>query len=508
MKSLRYICSTLAMGATLVLCFSCSQLDEPLENEQIAEETDYTRTENMTLMLHGAYAELYDMQWETYPLIAVRGDDVNAAGDQDPLIQTDAFRYDRNFWVYNSVWLNLYSDILYWYGAMEEIQKYQEAGAPANTAQQYIGEIKVMQAFELLHLARLWGNILIPTSSQPSALFDAQVSSFAEVMQYISTLMDEAVPSLPDLRPNQRGDVRGGVTRYTALAIKAMANLEIENYQAVADATGEIINSGLFRLEEDYYQLFKIPGKLNDENLFEFQYSDYGTGTGTANTFNFSVYGPASWTPARAGSSGGWGFFEPTAKYIKFMLDRGEQKRLQASVLFTPDGISQIQEDPNYAELPDWVSNQTPEGDVFNNHPRYRFLSGKHYLPSTQLTPGRTTYGENKNLIAIRYAEVLLMHAEALVNGASSQVSADDAVNEVRRRAGLPELSGVTRQDVLNEKFAEFGMEWGIRFYDLARYDDADQLTHDGKTYQPEAHRFIPYPLPQLDILPQLREVQ
>ncbi|SFC34531.1 Starch-binding associating with outer membrane [Parapedobacter composti] len=505
MKSLRYICYSLMMGLALLFGASCS-LEQPLENEQIAEETDYTQTENMVLMLHGAYAELYATQWETYPTLAVRGDDVNAAGDQDPLIQTDAFRYDRNFWIYNSVWLNLYSDILHWHGAIEEIQKYQEAGAPENTAQQYIAEIKVMQALQLLQLARLWGDILIPNNSAPAALFDVEVSRFEDVMQYISDLMDEAIPQLPNVRPNQRSDVRGGVTSYTALAIKAMANLELKNYQAVADATEQIMGSGLFSLEEDYYQLFKIPGKLNDENLLEFQYSDYGTGTGTSNRFSFEVYGPSSWTPAREGIGGGWGFFEPTVKYIKFMLDRGDYTRLRTSVLFTPDGIARIQDDPNYAELPDWVANETPEGDVFNNHPRYLFLSGKHYLPSTQITPGRTTYGENKNLIIIRYAEVLLMHAEALVNGAASSISADAAVNEVRNRAGLNDLSNVTLDDVLNEKYAEFAMEWGIRFYDLARYERADELTHEGKVYQPIEHRFVPYPLQQIDILPQLRE--
>ena len=67
------------------------------------------------------------------------------------------------------------------------------------------------------------------------------------------------------MRPNERTDIRGGVTKYTALAIKAIANLELENYQEVADATGEIISSGRFMLEPDYYELFKIPGKLNAE---------------------------------------------------------------------------------------------------------------------------------------------------------------------------------------------------------------------------------------------------
>lgn len=509
MKPLRHIRYASVMLLALLLSTSCTDLlNDPLENQLLPEETDYSQSQDMTLLMYGAYGELYHLQWESFPLISVRGDDVNAAGDQVPLQETDIFRYDRNFWIYNSTWLNLYTDILYWHGAREEILKYQEAGASEATAQQYIAEIKVMQGFELLHLARMWGRIFIPRTSEPSDLFNVELSSFEEVMQHISVLMDEAIPLLPNVRPNQRSDIRGGVTRFTALAVKAMANLELKNYPAVAESTGQIISSGLFSLESDYYQLFKIPGKLNDENLLEFQYSDYGAGAGTVNSYvEFPLFGPASWTPAVTGAGNGWGFYEPTDKYIKFMLDRNETTRLQTSVLFTPDGIAAIQSDPNYANLPNWISNVSPDNDVFNNHPRYHFLSGKHYLPSVQLTPGRTTYGTNKNFICIRYAEVLLMHAEALVSGASSAaMSADAAVNMVRSRAGLGAINGVTLDDVLDEKYAELAMEWGIRFYDVVRHGRTAELNHGGRSFNPEAHRFLPYPLEQQNIMPQLRE--
>ncbi len=486
--------------------YSCADLEQPLENQIKVESTDYTQSENMILLLYGSYAELQNLQWETFPLISVRGDDVNAGGDQFPLIETDRFRYDRNFWMYNSTWLNLYTDLLYWHGAMEEIQKYQDAGASAALAQQYIAEIKVMRAFELLQLARLWGTILIPRSSQPSDLYNVELSNFEQVMQHLSAQMDEAIPLLPSVHPNQRSDIRGGITRFTALAIKALANLELKNWQAVADATGQIISSNAFALEEDYYQLFKIPGKLNRENVLELQYSDYGTATGTVNRYLWDFFGPASWTPAVSGAGGGWGFWEPTTKYVKFMLARGEQERLVTSVNFTPAGIAAISSDPAFATLPSWVSNVSPSGDRFNNHPRYLFLSGKHYLPSNQLTPGRFTFGENKNFTCIRYSEILLMHAEALVSGAnSSSISALAAVNQVRARAGMPTVSSVNLDVVLDEKFAEFGMEWGIRFYDLVRHGKTTELNENGRTFSPASHRFLPYPLEQQDILPQLK---
>ena len=507
MKSYKLINYRLALVVVLVFTASCGDvLDEPLQNEAIAEQTDYTQSENMILMLYGAYAEFNALQWETFPIISVRGDDVNAGGDQFPLQETDEFRYDRVFWMYNNSWLNLYSDVLRFHGAMEEIDRYKEAGANAAEADQYKAEIKVLRAFEMLQLARLWGSILIPQTSQPGDLFEVELSDFTAVMQHLSDQMDEAIPQLPSVHPNQRTDVRGGVTRYTALAVKAMANLELKNYQAVADATGEIIGSNLFSLASDYYQLFKIPGKLSDENLLELQYSDFGTSSGTRTRYLWNFFGPSSWTPVVAGAGGGWGFYEPTVKYIKFMLDRGEQTRLETNVIFTPDGIAEIQSDPNYATLPPFISNVSPDGDVFNNHPRYNFLSGKHYLPSVQLTQGRTTYGENKNFTCIRYAEILLMHAEALVNGGTNaSMSADQAINAVRARAGLTALSNATLDDVLNEKYAELAMEWGIRFYDLVRYDRTDELNHAGRTYNAAEDRYLPYPLEQQAILPQLK---
>lgn len=506
MKAIKFLKYTTAVCLVFLSTVACDRyLDEPLEQEELIEDTDYTQTGNMIQLLNGAYANLYELQWETFPLISVRGDDVNAAGDQVPLIETDKYQYDRNFWMYNSVWLNLYGDIIGWWAIIEELEKYQEFAVNPAQGEQYIAEIKVMQAYELLQLTRLWGDVLIPQSSQTQELYETPLSSREEVLQYISELMDEVIPLLPDVHPAERTDVPGGVTRYTALAVKAMANLELKNYQEVANATGAIISSNEFMLEPDYYQLFKIPGKLNRENILEFQYSDFGQGSGEQKVYNFAFFGPQGWTPAVAGASAGWGFWEPSIKYITFMLERGEQERLETSVLFTNAGMDSLLSLPEISALPDWISNTTREGDVINDYSRALFASGKHYLPSTQLTPGRTGYGTNKNLIAIRYAEILLMHAEALTQGATSSVmSADEAVNLVRNRAGLPDINGVSLEDVLDEKFAEFAMEWGIRFYDLVRYDLTEELEYGGREYEVGQDRFLPYPLPQIDLLPQL----
>lgn len=512
MKTIKIVFKvTTALLLSAIILPSCQDIvDEPLQNVQPAEEVDYTRSEDMVFLIQGAYGEFNFLQWETYPLISVRGDDVNAAGDQFPLIETDAFRYDRSFWMYNSGWLNLYGDIINSNGLIEGINRFKENGADAQLADQYIAEIRVMRAFAYLQAARLWGDLFIFESSDPTTLVDMEIAEFEEVMQHISDQMDLAIPDLPDARPNQRTDIQNGITRYAALAIKAYANLELKNWQETVNATDEIISSGLFELYPDFYDAFNIPGKNSNESILELQYSDFGQSSGTNTRYLWNFFGPSSYSPAVEGIGGGWGFWEPNEKFIKFMLDRGEETRLIGSVNFTPDGIASLESDPQYSPLPDFVTNVSPDGDIFNNHPRYNFQSAKHYMPSNQYTPGRTTFGDNNNFRVIRYAEVLLMHAEALVSGASSSVmSAEEAVNMVRERAGMPALTSVDLDAVLDEKYAELAMEWGHRFHDLVRHDRIEELDHEinGEqvTYQ-RNERYLPYPLLQLDLLPQLKD--
>ena len=291
--------------------------------------------------------------------------------------------------------------------------------------------------------------------------------------------------------------------------IKASANQELKNYQVVADATGQIINSGKFGLFGDYYELFKTPGKLSDENLFELQFSDFGAGEGDRKSHLYAPYGPQGWTPAVLGAAGGWGFFEPSMKYVNFMLDRGDNARLETSVLFTDKGIDSIIASTTYtaATLPSFVSSTTRDGDKLNDSERTIFSSGKHYLPSNQLLTGRTAYGSNKHYIVYRYAEVLLMYAEALVQGASnSAMSADQAVNMVRARAGLTPLSGVTLDQVVDEKYAEFAMEWGKRFFDMVRLERNSELSYEGRTFTADK-AFVTYHQDQIDEFPILGEI-
>ncbi|MCC6290382.1 MAG: RagB/SusD family nutrient uptake outer membrane protein [Chitinophagaceae bacterium] len=501
MKSKKYLLALLII--TSFLLTNCTkQLDEPKELETRASNVDYSSPSSAKAALVGAYVYFQSYYWEQLALLQVRGDDVNSGGgksapyDQAPYHDIDLFVYDANFWMLNSTWDGMFQNILQITAQIAQLEKFREGGVSSALIDQYIAECKVMRAHITLQASRTWGGVFKVSSVDPSAL---EVQTKDSIMTWIKTEMEDAVPKLLDVHPSQRTDLKGGITKYAALAIKAMAEQELKDYNAVATTTAEIISSGKFSLYSDFNKEFKTAGKLSSENILELQYSDFNSGSGDNWNYLGAFFGPTDWTPAVSSAGGGWGFYEPSEKYIKFMLSRGEKTRLQSSVIFTPSGIDKIKSDPAYATLPAWVSNTTMEGDVFLNSARAYFYSGKHYLPSTELITGRTDYASNKNYICIRYAEILLMYAEAVTRGgAASAGSADNAVNMVRTRVGMAPLTGVTTQQVIDEKYAELAMEWGNRYYDMIRLENTAELSYDGRTFT-MAKKYLPYPLAQLD---------
>ena len=126
MKRTKYIIPFAIIIVAMFFAASCSKnLDVLPENRTFTAETDYTKTSDMINPLLGVYAgmSVTDGEWEDFPIIGVRGDDVNAGGgsDQPDLAATDKYNYNRTFWALNTFWEAYYQHLFASQSAMEQI---------------------------------------------------------------------------------------------------------------------------------------------------------------------------------------------------------------------------------------------------------------------------------------------------------------------------------------------------------------------------------------------------
>lgn len=485
MKLYKYI----ILSAVLSLSSCNDFLDKEPENSVPVEELDYTISANMIQPVIGIYARARTWDglttWPRFGLIAVRGDDVEKGSfdsDQGELNYARSFEYNQlgGYWGLDASWTGLYNLVLNCNSALVDLGRYNEhltSDADRTLNLQYQAEVRFIRAFAYFHIVRLWGDILLVTdNSQVMEALD--VTSRADVYNFISDELDFCITNLPALRPNEM-PMKGQVTRYSALALKAKAASDINDWDAVLGATDAIITSNKFELYPDFYNYFKKGGCLSDENLFELQYGLVGS-TSIESDDWFNYQGP------RQGFAGtkigtGWGFIVPSRTLEKLFDDRGETIRKETTFLY--------------------AGSTTREGDVVNSASEdyERVYNGKNYIPSTQLPEGKTAYGFGNHIRMLRYADILLLNAEAKVHKGQN---GDTPFNLVRTRAKMPAITNVTLDQILEERMVEFACEWGERFFDLVRTGKAESTLKGFKAGKSE---FYPIPQAQKDLNPNLK---
>lgn len=502
---MKYIKNTLLIGL-LFFFASCSKfLDRPLENKSNLSGIDYTATSSMYTPVSGIYRSASGenpgfVHWMDFGIRGVRGDDLDkgsSASDQSTLTDIKYFKNTQasvqTFWGTNNCWNDYYGLIINCNSALLELDKFAAnitSSDATNIAlnNRYKAEVRFIRAFAHLIISRVFGDV--PLLLDNNTLTTIGKSSVADVRKFIITEMDTCIASLEDARPNQATHI-GSVTKYSALLLKAKAAADLAGtdngssyWDVVLDCTNQIINSGKFSLYPDFYQLFKKPGKLCDESLFELQFTDFGNSSGDIiNPGAFWAFqGPRGWQ--RDSPISGWGFMTPSQAIVDFLNSRNDSVRYKTTIM--PCGAT----DQTYVT--------TPSGDnIWGNTDGLKYFNGKAYLPSNQMTAGRTDYGENNNVRVLRYADVLLLNAEAKIRKGQN---GDAALNLVRNRAKLNSISGATLQNVLDERRAEFACEWwGERYNDLLR---TGQATTALSTYGfvSGTSDYIPIPQTQIDL--------
>jgi starch-binding outer membrane protein, SusD/RagB family len=454
---------------------------------------DYSKSENIFLPVSAAYARLRNYGAHVFPYIGAfeiasdNADKGSTPEDNPPMKEIDDLTYTANNGLLNDLWTGYFDIVSGANHAIHQMPLFVNTlpnAADKTAALQAQGEAKTIRAYAYFNLTRLFGRVpVIDTTLTSEQLASVPQSSREELYAFIERDLREAIAVLP---ASYTREWDGRITRYTAMGLKAKVHMYAEQWDSVASLAGRIIASGQFMLLPSFREVFSIDGENSSESLFEIQSSTLGKTAGEQTFVEYAyVQGPRGNFPS---GMQGWGFKVPSQNLIGFFTGRGETIRPATTLLYR--------------------GTMTPEGDSVKVTVANPVYNGKVYTPLTYNRWNFNGYGFDHNIRILRYPDILLMYAEALVRGAApyapAAITAGEAVNIVRRRAGLADLAGITLQDIWDERRAELAMEED-RFFDLVRTGQAP-VALASKGFRVGKHEVYPIPAAQMQLNPTLQQ--
>lgn len=348
----------------------------------------------------------------------------------------------------NSLWQEAYAGVARANTAIDYIPLIE--GMNETLQKRLVAEAKALRAYYYFGLVRKYGDVPIVDGvlEGTEALEGITRKPVSEVYAFIEKDLLEAFPDLPD----SYGDAeKGRVTKWAAAGILATADLTQKKWADAIKQCDAIINSGKFGLLADYNKLFGwenehklFPDKnglLVNENIWDVQFAfDERGNTVTQQT--------GSRDKRIGGNTNHYGGFENIMPLPDFgnWFEPGD-KRKAISFVTTVNG---------------WVLKSTTTAGAGP-------ISGKYHNPESALP---SPFNSANNQYLVRYADVLLMRAEA-ENELNGPGNAYQFINMVRERAGIKPLSGLSKEDfrlaIRKERATELSFE-GHRRYDLLRW--------------------------------------
>jgi len=354
---------------------------------------------------------------------------------------------------------------------------------------QIVGEALFLRALYHFVLARMFGDVIVkttPTRTEADAF--SNKSPRADVYRQIMQDLEEAAPKLP----TYAGTIeRGRASREVALALHAKAALYNENWSVALQKAQATITSGKFSLLPNIVDVFDINKKdqARQEVMFYLE-SNRITPPGFRAAY-MNLAGP----PGAAGRDYGNDSFGSWFAYQSFFDS------------FSPLDQRRRLLDTTYVNRSNQVVRQRNISPITTQ----AVLIGKYKDPQSNAGAGGYL------VPIIRYADVLLIAAEAEARTNGPTATAYGYVNTVRKRAGLPDLTpGLSREAfveaVLQERSWEFFAE-GDRWYDLTRTNTfeaavkrATNNVYPNRSGVAPRHRYFPIPFAELQANPNLKQ--
>ena len=350
---------------------------------------------------------------------------------------------------------------------------------------QYQAEVRFIRGYLYFNMVRMFGDVplvlRVPKDLEDAGSDLSFITRAPAALVYDSVAKDLqfAIDNLPLKSQSQAGHVNKG----TAQTLLAKVYLYQKQWQKVKDLTDAVIASGQYSLVNDYASIWRQVGDNNTESIFEIQ-------TGKFNNSNLAIDNYIVAQGVRVGGKGGWddlgyGFNGPTLDLIN-TYEAGDLRKA-ATILF-------IDNSGTYKGAILWDGKRIPSSDSVQN----LYYNYKAYTSATKEDfANKLDKNRPKNVRILRYAEVLLMNAEA-----SFRLGSGDPlgkINQIRQRAGLANKASVTIDDIWKERRLEFAMEHD-RFWDLVRQGRAGQVMRaSGKTnFVDGKHELLPVPNSQI----------
>jgi len=480
MKNLKYL------SLSIVFLFACQK--NVLEKSPIigvTEENFYKTEADAISAVNGAYAAL---QFEMTPAGHFRwfwgdvmSDDTvkggSGANDQPNLAALENFQGPTNTDFLESEWAANYEGI---YRSNVVLERVPGIEMDDTKKAQVLAEARTIRAWFHYLLVTHFGDVPLVDHVLAPSEYTIGKNPASEIWAFIEADLTQAVADLPKKSEYPIEDL-GRVTQGTAQGLLLKTYLFQSKWAEAKAVAEDLIASGEYSLVPNYNQIFTTGGENNEESVFEIQYMNASGGNWGRNNANEGSFSNV-FQRAR-GQFEGFGFNLPTQDFVdEFFVEGVEDPRLALTVFREGD----LMGDRGFFT-------KEATGFPHDYYPKKYFNNKSEEAPFGDPVPNGGT-----NDRVIRYADVLLMHAEASFQ-VGDENSARNSLNQVRRRVSMREITAsgpALLTAIYHERRVELGLE-GHRFFDLVRTGRAAAILGP-LGYNDAVHRVLPIPDSQI----------
>jgi len=405
--------------------------------------------------------------------------------------------------LYNG-WCSLWANVIQADAIINFLPSRVGPGVSASVLNNTVGEAYFMRATAYFYLVRLWGAVPI-IKNNIDYINNPKINTnrVQDIYKLIEMDYQAAISNLDAKIRTSNYSANGRVSKGSAKAMLAKVYLYEQKYAEAKAMAEEVINSGEFKLlggtslpSKSFADLFTYPNNNNEESIFSLQWTVDGN-YGSANNCN-TQFGISNGTVSTSNASYG-GVFAPSQDIMNAFS--GNDLRKRETIMFPGESYPNI-------KIANGGTLVVPAANLIGGQGAGAAIK-KYCIGVVNGTVTGPADGwammENCTYI-MRYADLLLIHAEAtLAGGAStSDAGALASFNAVRNRAGLSSMTSITFADILKERRLELCFE-GDYWFDLGRIPRAQAIAimaaqnrgnmYSAEYYTPtESDFLLPYP--------------